>query len=153
MYPSIILENNIAPNTQYGRIIIEDPDNPDRRYSKNEHQDMYTNSDEEAKYSRGGEFLENLMSSNILEFGWRWMNLGDVFDVESDLREFYEFNTYNGPSIDSNFMDAIYFTKDKTTPVFIENIYGPQPVFISDDPLDNSISDDLIEEIKKGALL
>ena len=50
-------------------------------------------------------------------------------------------------------MDAIYFTKDKTTPVFIENIYGPQPVFISDDPLDNSVSDDLIEEIKKGALL
>ena len=69
LYPSIILENNIAPNTQVGRIIIEDPDDPNRKFSLCEHPDMFASDDSDAKYSRGGEFLENLMSGNPLEFG------------------------------------------------------------------------------------
>ena len=143
----------MAPNTQYGRIIIEDESDPSRRYSRNEHQDMFSNDDEEAKYSRGGEFLDNLMTSNILEFGWRWMNLGDVFDVESDIREFYNFNSYNGPSIDSDQRDAVYFIKDKLTPALIDNTYFGQEGLIFDMALDESISKSLIEEIKKGAIL
>ena len=153
LYPSIVLENNMAPNTQYGRIIIEDESDPSRRYSRNEHQDMFSNDDEEAKYSRGGEFLDNLMTSNILEFGWRWMGLGDVYDVESDIREFYNFNSYNGPSIDSNLNDAIYFIKDKLTPVLIENTYSGKEGLIFDMALDESTAKSLIEEIKKGAIL
>jgi hypothetical protein len=114
---------------------------------------MFSNDDEEAKYSRGGEFLDNLMTSNILEFGWRWMNLGDVFDVESDIREFYNFNSYNGPSIDSDIRDAIYFVKDKFSPALVDNTYSGQEGLIFDMALDESESKSLIEEIKKGAIL
>ena len=153
LYPSIILENNMAPNTQIGRLIIEDQNDPTKRYSKNEHQDMFTNDDEEAKYSRGGEFLENLMSSNILEFCWRWMNLGDIFDVISDIEEFYSFNSYNGPSINDSINTGIYNIKDKYIQGIISNNYRITSGIIFDNDLDKSNNDSLIEEIKKGAIL
>ena len=153
LYPSIVLENNMAPNTQIGRIIIEDPKDISKRYSRNEHQDMFTNDDEEAKYSRGGEFLENFMSSNILEFCWRWMNLGDIFDVISDIKEFYSYNSYNGPSIDDPINITTYQVKSKYTDAIISNNYGYYPAIISDQDLDNSTNVNLIEEIKKGAIL
>lgn len=143
----------MAPNTQFGRIIIEDESNVNKIYSRNEHQDMFSNDDDPVKYSRGGEFLDNLMTSNVLEFCWRWLNLGDIYDVESDIREFYNFNSYDGPSINASFKDAIYFNKSKTTPVFVENNYGISSAIIFDNALDKSISDNLIEDIKKGAIL
>ena len=154
LYPSIVLENNMAPNTQYGRIIIEDESDINKTYSRNEHQDMFSNDDDPVKYSRGGEFLDNLMTSNILEFCWRWLNLGDIYDVESDIKEFYNFNSYNnGPSIDTSLKDAVYFTKSKMTQAFIENNYNASSAIIFDIALDKSISDNIIEDIKKGAIL
>lgn len=143
----------MAPNTQIGRLIIEDQNDPTKRYSKNEHQDMFTNDDEEAKYSRGGEFLENLMSSNILEFCWRWMNLGDIFDVISDIEEFYSFNSYNGPSINDSINTGIYNIKDKYIQGIISNNYRITSGIIFDNDLDKSNNDSLIKEIKKGAIL
>ena len=114
---------------------------------------MFSNDDDEAKYSRGGEFLDNLMTSNILEFCWRWLNLGDIYDVESDIREFYNYNSYEGPSIDYTLKDAIYISKSNMTPALAENQYGSIPAIISDIALDKTISNNLIEDIKKGAIL
>ena len=114
---------------------------------------MFSNDDDEAKYSRGGEFLDNLMTSNILEFCWRWLNLVDIYDVESDIREFYNYNSYEGPSIDYTLKDAIYISKSNMTPALIENQYGFTSAIISDIALDKTISNNLIEETKKGAIL
>ena len=154
LYPSIILENNIASNTQIGRIIIEDPDNPNRKFSLCEHPDMYSSDDDDAKYSRGGEFLENLMCGNPLEFGRRWLGLGDVYQVLEDLREFYKYNQYTGAPIDLTSRDAIYFTKNKTIKaVEFYDKYMTPAVITFDNTLDSQTKQSLIEKVKEGALM
>lgn len=75
LYPSVIGENNLAPNTQIGKIVI-----PNKVYS-NENIYMYD------KYSRSGEFIENLVTDNIIEFANRWFHLGGVKDVIHDIDE------------------------------------------------------------------
>lgn len=154
LYPSIILENNLAPNTQIGRLIIEDKDNPERMFSLNEHQDMYSSEDETARYSRGGEFLENYMSGNPLEFARRWLGLGDVFQVLEDIREFYKFNGYTGRGIDYDNKEAVYFVKPGNSEalIFEENYMGQQALEFQN-RLDVATKQNLEEEIRKGALL
>ena len=77
MYPSIDLENNIAPNTQIGKIEIEN-----KVY---ENENRYANE----KYERGGEFVENLVCDNIIVFANRWLHLANVTEMVQDLQEFY----------------------------------------------------------------
>ena len=79
LYPSIMLEFNIAPNTQVGRIVI-----PDKVYA-NEN----TTKIEEEKYSRGGEFIENMVTDNIIEFCHRWFHLAGFEEFIRDIDEFY----------------------------------------------------------------
>lgn len=74
-----MLEFNIAPNTQVGRIII-----PEKVYN---HENTYHI--EEEKYSRGGEFIENMVTDNIIEYCKRWFHLAGVEDFINDIDEFY----------------------------------------------------------------
>ena len=154
LYPSIILENNLAPNTQIGKILIEDPTNPSKTFSLEEHQDMYSSSDEIARYSRGGEFLENLMCNNPLEFGRRWMRLGDIHQVIEDMREYYQFNGYTGMPIDND--EIVYFVKDSMVDVVtIEDgqYMISKQVLTFDAPLTNERRDNLRQDIMKDSLL
>lgn len=154
LYPSIILENNIASNTQIGRVIIEDLEDPKKKFGLCEHPDMYSSDDNDAKYSRGGEFLENLMSGNPLEFGRRWLGLGDVYDVIKDMKEFYKFNQTIGKPIDFTLKDAIYFAKDKMIKAIEYNDkYMAPSMIIFDYALDQKSKEELLDGIKKGALL
>ena len=70
LYPSIDGENNIAANTQVGKIEI-----PHKIY-KNENAYRI-----EVGYSRSGEFIENKVTDNIIEFAHRWFHLGSVQDL------------------------------------------------------------------------
>lgn len=109
LYPSITLENNMAPNTQVGKIEISE------QISYCEHRDMYRSDDEEendSKYSRSGEFLENLMSDNILEFSKRWLHLGDVKDVLVDMIEYFEENKPFIP-MNINYNDCVFESNGK----------------------------------------
>ena len=154
LYPSIILEFNLAPNTQIGRIIIEDKNDPNRSFGLNEHPDMYSSDDNTAKYSRGGEFLENYMCNSPIEFGRRWMGLGDVFDVINDLIEFFKYNGINGVPIGIKFNDSVYFVNtNATNAISIEDSYvGSSPVLF-DNPLNDTLKTKIIDEVTKGALL
>lgn len=144
----------MAPNTQIGRIIIEDKNNPDKTFSLNEHPDMYSSDDETAKYSRGGEFLENMMCNNPLEFGRRWLGLGDVFQVLADLKEFFTHNRYYGKPVDYDFRDTVYFVRSKDIDVItIDDRYQNGNVLEFNNKLSKEESDRLVEEIGKGALL
>ena len=69
MYPSITGESNIASNTQVGKIEI-----PHKIY-KNE------NAYNIEGYSRSGEFIENKVTDNVIEFCHRWFHLGSVSDL------------------------------------------------------------------------
>lgn len=156
LYPSIILEFNIAPNTQIGKVIIEDPNDPTRAFSTNEHPDMYSSDDSVAKYSRGGEFLENYMCDCPMEFGKRWMGLGDINDVIKDLEEFYRFNGYCGKPLDTDPNAAVWFapkSKDVGTPAIEFNVYStPTPVLTFYD-LEEGKANELASIVKEVGVL
>ena len=150
LYPSIILENNLAMNTQVGKINIEND------IHDNEHHDMYTSSDVEAKYSRSGEFLDNLMSDNILEFCKRWLHLGDIYDIIKDMEEYYRYNQYSGRPMDRT--AAVYFVKGLMDALeFTDDNYhyksGLLPAVTIDHHIDESESVAISEQIRKGAIL
>ena len=73
LYPSITGESNIASNTQVGKIEI-----PHKVY-KNE------NAYNTEGYSRSGEFIENKVTDNIIEFCHRWFHLGSVQDLINEV--------------------------------------------------------------------
>lgn len=74
------MENNIAPNTQIGNIIIDSV--------VYEHENAYNN----PKYSRGGEFIENLVTDNIIEFCKRWLHLAGFKEFLRDIEDFRAIN-------------------------------------------------------------
>jgi hypothetical protein len=76
-------ELNIAPNTQIGKIEI-----PQKVY-----EDENAYGIEESKYSRGGEFTENLVTDNILDYGGRWFKLGSIREIIDDIDELLYKNT------------------------------------------------------------
>lgn len=150
LYPSIIEENNIASNTQIGKIII------DKQISNMEHTDMYTSADEEmdiSRYSRGGEFLENLMCGNMLTFFKKWFNLATFKEMLSDVREFFsKFGGYGKP-LDHD--EAIYFTNCKEIDgiEFVSRDYSDEVSIRFNDVLDNNIKNDIIKKIEERAFI
>lgn len=72
-----MLEFNIAPNTQIGRIVIDT-----QIYA---HENAY-HSD---KYSRSGEFIENMVTDNHIEFCKRWLGLAGFKEFLEDYDEYY----------------------------------------------------------------
>ena len=79
LYPSIMSEFNIAPNTQIGRIEIN------TKVYNNEN----TYNIPEEKYSRGGEFIENMVTDNVIEYCHRWFHLSNIEQMLDDIDEFY----------------------------------------------------------------
>jgi hypothetical protein len=99
LYPSITLEDNISANTQVGKIII-----PEKVY---EFENPY--GIDENLYSRGGEFAENLITGNIIEFCRRWMAFAGIMEFIQDINEFYNMDYIK--YLNSN--PAIIFNKSK----------------------------------------
>jgi DNA polymerase elongation subunit (family B) len=79
LYPSIMGEFNIAPNTQIGRIDI-----PEKVY---DHENTYHIDAE--KYSRSGEFIENMVTDNLIEYCHRWFHLANFKEILQDIDEYY----------------------------------------------------------------
>ena len=73
LYPSLMQEFNMAPNTQVGKIFIDDAPFQDPSY---------------LKLSTGGTFTENLASYNYIEFCHRWVGLANVEECMQDINEF-----------------------------------------------------------------
>ena len=83
LYPSLIGENNIAPNTQLGKVNI-----PSKVY-KNEN--LYNNSN----YTRSGEFIENMVADNFIEFAERWFHLAGIKEIIEDIDDLYIANGFD----------------------------------------------------------
>lgn len=77
LYPSILQEFNIAPNTQIGKLTILE-----KVFNKE-------NKRNDEKYSRSGQFMEDLQSHIFLEFGSRWLHLGTYEDLYDDIIEYF----------------------------------------------------------------
>lgn len=139
----------MAPNTQIGKFEIPVP------VSYAEHPDMYTSDEEEAKYSRSGEMLENLMSGNHIEFCKRWLHLADFTELISDMYEYFGIKG-NKPMvpIDLKPTDGIYETGYDVMRGINEVTYrsGIVPaIFIYDDMPNNP--ETIISNIAKGAFV
>lgn len=83
MYPNDIAEFNIAPNTQYGKIII-----PDKVYE-------FENPFKSEFYNREGAFIEDYHSHNFIEFCQRWFKLAGYKELCNDIA--YFFNVIQNP--------------------------------------------------------
>ena len=66
LYPSIMRQYGIAPNTQIGKVII------DNVVHYKENRFKY------GKYDRGGQFFEDFTASNYIEFCNRWFHLAGI---------------------------------------------------------------------------
>lgn len=90
LYPTTACQNNMGANTQIGKIKIDhqvfDKENPfDNKF-----------------YDRGGQFVEDYTSGDVLSFGHRWLHLGTYTDILDDITEYFTvvnpmvFNVYGG---------------------------------------------------------
>ena len=77
LYPSILQESNMAPNTQYGMMHIDD---------KIHNLENRSNDD---KYIRSGAFVEDLSSKNYLEFCTRWLKMPDYKKLLKGIIHYY----------------------------------------------------------------
>ena len=74
-------EFGIAPNTQIGKIEIEN-----QVYDKE-------NPFEYDKYCRGAQFLQDLYSDNYIEFAERWFHLAGFKEMLEDMDEYFKTHT------------------------------------------------------------
>ena len=92
LYPSTAIQNNMGPNTQIGKIIIDkktfDAENP------------FNNK----FYDRGGQFLEDYTSGDLLEFTRRWLGFGSYREILDDIIEYYTMHN----SIYPFYMNGLY---------------------------------------------
>lgn len=77
LYPSITQEYNMAPNTAIGYIQI-----PKKVY---EHENAINND----KYTRSGQFIEDMTSDAEIEFPHRWFHLANFKEAYYDLIEYF----------------------------------------------------------------
>lgn len=126
LYPSVMLEFNIAPNTQIGKIDI-----PNKIHMK---ENPYM----DEKYNRGGDFLDNFASDNYIEFCNRWFNLASFQEILDDIDEYFgnEYGRYRDIANDpfspiiptsSKIIEPISFYEIGDTPI-IENSRLPENV-------------------------
>lgn len=79
-YPNAVREHNMAPHTQIAKIIIE------QIVFKNE------NPFNTKYYTRGGSFLEDHNTKNLLEFCCRWFHLASYSELIDDITEYFNYN-------------------------------------------------------------
>lgn len=77
LYPSITQEYNMAPNTEIGYIKI-----PTKIYEAE-------NATHNEKYTRSGQFIEDMTSECDIEFAHRWFNLASFKEAYADIIEYF----------------------------------------------------------------
>lgn len=93
LYPSIINQNNVAPNTQHGKIILPE--------AFSEMENIYNNE----YYNREVWFAELYTSKDSLSFCQRYLKLGSYQDVYHDIIEY--FSTVKAPGRGLRIYDPI----------------------------------------------
>ena len=104
LYPSLTQEYCMSINTLIGRINI-----PQKVYDKE-------NGLHNAKYTRSGQFIEDLTSDCPILFCHRWMHIADIREMYNDILEY--FSSYEIPFF--NLQDN-YIEKDKTRVACVVN--------------------------------
>lgn len=119
LYPSTDIQNNMGPNTQIGKIIIDTQIFAGENPFNNKF------------YDRGGQFLEDYTSGDLLEFTHRWFGFAtyrlliddivEYFTMHSTVYPFYVNGLYrgvsysetNGVSYDDGLIRGVHYSPDK----------------------------------------
>lgn len=112
LYPSIMREFNIAPNTQIGKLYIPEQIWKDENKYHLEH------------FDRGGKFNEDFQSHNWLIFCHRWFNMANYKDLIKDVYEYYETHASFKelrPFTDDGLVRGITFSDNKVE--YVATIY------------------------------
>lgn len=114
LYPSILRENNMAPHTQYGKILME-------KIWENE------NIKHDPTYSRGGEYIENLQSGNYIIFANRWLKYPTIKELLDYISFYYTnikrpFSLPNICNFDGTINPAVVYDKNLTKSIIPANI-------------------------------
>lgn len=83
LYPSLMRENNIAPNTQIGMLQI-----PEKIYEGENPFNLPVGIYKD-QFNRAETFIENFASRNYIEFCKRWFNLAGVEEMIEDFDEYF----------------------------------------------------------------
>ena len=141
-------EFGIAPNTQIGKIII-----PDKIYDG---ENAYHNDPE--RYSRGGEFIENMVTDNYIEFCHRWFKLAGFEEMIDDIDEFFEplgygkySNLINSGYCDNGLISPILPTATKyQSPIIFNNKNKEIKPIIFHTPRNKDINYETLKEKYNG---
>ncbi len=119
LYPSTAIQNNMGPNTQIGKIII------DEQTFKGE------NPFDNKFYDRGGQFLEDYTSGDLLEFAHRWLGFASYKELIDDVIEYFtmhsttypfyvnglyrgvSYNEVNGVSYDDELIRGVHYSPEQ----------------------------------------
>lgn len=105
---------------------------------------------EPEKYSRGGEFIENLVTDNTIECCRRWFNLAGFEDMLNDIDTYYKernmFSNFANAGLVDNSPVVATLTQ-KQVPIEFTNITRETPVrFVN--VIDSEIRKGLVEKWK-----
>ena len=104
LYPSIIITFNIGPNCLVGKLIIKDKKIADRYNFKEI---------AEGKYDAGKDFMEAILSENVLMTGVRWFNLPNTETL---------INEFESRFMNSKKKKSIIFRKEDVEKFFVDNV-------------------------------
>lgn len=82
LYPSMMIEFNIAPHTQIGKLFIDEP-----VYEKE-------NPFKDPDYDRGGSFMIDMVTRQFLLIGHRWFGLASYRQLCEDIYEYFTKHSY-----------------------------------------------------------
>ena len=110
LYPSTAIQNNMGPNTQVGKILIENPVYDKENPFKNPF------------YDRGGQFLEDYTSGDVLEFTHRWLGFANYKELLDDIIEYFTVmsNTIN-PLYVNGLYKGISYSNELTKGVYYQD--------------------------------
>lgn len=99
LYPSCALQDNMSPNTILSKIIIDHQvfkeENP---FNKPLDGDIVESDDDDENdaattkriYVRGGNYVEDLIAENVIEFCHRWFHYANFMEWLDDFKEYFE---------------------------------------------------------------
>lgn len=96
MYPNIIIAFNIERHTMVAKLIILDVDEENYQYKSlieksvndelddsDEFDDEFDDEEEieDTSYDAGKDFIDNVLTSDVLSLGTKWFNLPDIYEI------------------------------------------------------------------------
>lgn len=100
LYPSCALQDNMSPNTIIAKVEIESPvfkeENPFRKLVESDGLSNIKDAENKRIYVRSGNYMDDLISENVIEFCYRWLHYASFMEWLADFKYYSENIEYAG---------------------------------------------------------